>query len=177
MGTDMIDDMGGSDYHEDIEVGTSEPMPHDHDDYRISVVPWLDPDTMGLVQAITATVAHRHPQLRAVILFGSIARHEERPLNDPVPSDVDLLLLFDLPPNQPVLSRESRLAIFDSIGLALDQFPQTPREVQVRIATGELSDWDPAFVANVTRDGLLLWARSPLRGPLANLSAWNGSLH
>lgn len=36
----------------------------------------------------------RHPDLLVVILYGSVARHEESPLDVPDPSDVDLLALL-----------------------------------------------------------------------------------
>jgi predicted nucleotidyltransferase len=48
---------------------------------NVTVVPWLDERTAGLVRAITATVARRHPDLWAIILYGSVARHDERPLD------------------------------------------------------------------------------------------------
>lgn len=133
----------------------------------VAVVPWLDEQTVGLVRAITTTVAQRHPDLRAAILYGSVARHEERPLDDPEPSDVDLLLLFDLEPELDRIPHERRTAIFRSIGLARDRYLFTPREVQVTLAVRDLEDWDPTFVGNVARDGLLLWARNPLPIPLA----------
>jgi hypothetical protein len=38
--------------------------------------------------------------------------------------------------------------------------------VQITIADRDLADWDPLFVANVARDGILLWARGPLRASL-----------
>ncbi len=137
----------------------------------IPVVPWLDERTAGLVRAITATVAHRHPDLRAVILYGSVARHEERSLDDTEPSDVDLLLLFDLEPGINRLPRDRTIAVFESVGLARDRYLYTPREVQIMLAVRDLADWDPAFVANVARDGLLLWSRGPLPAPLAAVEA------
>ena len=134
-------------------------------------VPWLDDDTAGLVQAIVATVARRHMDLRAAILFGSVARREERCLDDTEPSDVDVLLVFDLEPEWDHQPLERRLAISHSIGLALDHHLHAPREVNVLTAVRDLTDWDPTFVANVAHDGLLLWARGPLPAPLARLRA------
>lgn len=132
---------------------------------------WLDYETSDLVRAITSSVAHRHPDVRAVILYGSVARHEERPLDDPEPSDVDILLLFDLEAGLAQLPYERDLAISRSIGLARDLYLGTPREVQVMIAVRDLADWDPTFVANVARDGILLWARGPLPSPLASVAS------
>ncbi|HEY7834022.1 MAG TPA: nucleotidyltransferase domain-containing protein [Ktedonobacterales bacterium] len=132
----------------------------------IPVPPWLDTQTANLVRAITVRVSQRHPDLRAVILFGSIARHDERPLGDQEPSDVDLLLIFDLPPGANRLPYAQSLAIYESVGMARDRYLHTPREVQVLLATGELTDWDPTFVANVARDRIILWSQGPLPASL-----------
>jgi predicted nucleotidyltransferase len=137
------------------------------DEAAILIVPWLDEESAKLVRAIVASVAQAHRNLRAVILYGSVARHEERPLTDDAPSDVDLLLLFDLAPGQTRLAVAQRLAISESIGQALDRHPDAPREVQTLYVVGDLADWDPTFVSNVARDGLLLWAHGPLMQPLA----------
>src|SRR5262245_51043852 len=53
----------------------------------VRIPSWLDGATASLVRAIVAEVASRHPDLRAAFLFGSVARHEERPLSDAEPSD------------------------------------------------------------------------------------------
>ena len=45
-------------------------------------IPWLDPKTTSSVADIIQSVALHHPEVQAIILFGSVARHEERPLND-----------------------------------------------------------------------------------------------
>lgn len=74
--------------------------------WDIRVVPWLDAETASLVLDLAATVACRHADLRAVILYGSIARHVERPLAGRHPSDVDVLLLFDLEPELDRLPHE-----------------------------------------------------------------------
>ncbi len=135
----------------------------------IPVVPWLDDRTAGLVRAIVATAARRHPDLRAAILYGSVARHDEHSLEDAEPSDVDLLLVFDLERELDRLPRERTIAVFDSVGLARDRYLYTPREVQVMLAVRDLADWDPTFVANVAREGLLLWSRGALPSPLAGI--------
>ncbi|HEX6122435.1 MAG TPA: nucleotidyltransferase domain-containing protein [Ktedonobacterales bacterium] len=130
-------------------------------------MPWLDQRTAALVRAIIVTVAQRHTNLRAAIAFGSAARHEKRALTDPEPSDVDLLLLFDTQPGETRLSYAESLAIFHSVGLARNHYLFTPREVEVLLAVNDLSDWDPSFVENVARDGVLLWARRQLPDVLA----------
>jgi predicted nucleotidyltransferase len=141
------------------------------DEATIAVVPWLDKDTAAGVRAVAAMVAHHHPDLRTVILYGSVARHDERPLDDPEPSDVDLLLLFDLEAELDRLPSERRSAIFHSIELALRQHREAPREIQAMPVVRNLADWDELFVENVARDGLLLWARGPLPEPLAAVEA------
>ena len=119
---------------------------------------------------IVVEVAQRHPALCAAVLYGSIARHDERPLTDALPSDVDLLLVFVRSPAQPVdFTYGQRVAIFDAVGHALDVYPHAPREVQVMLATEDLADWDETFVQNLLREGIVLWARGKLRGPLARL--------
>ena len=76
---------------------------------------WLDPATRTLVEDTVRTLAARYKEtLLAVVLFGSVARHEERPLDDARPSDVDLLAVFD----RHVLPLDERLAIFAAVGEA-----------------------------------------------------------
>jgi predicted nucleotidyltransferase len=137
---------------------------------QVPVVPWLDVATAGLVRAIVATVADRHPELCAVILYGSVARHEERPLDDPQPSDVDLLLLFRVASGVTRLPYELHLAISHSIGLAEARCGYPPREVQTLPVVWNLPDWDATFVESVARDGFLLWARGPLPPALADIA-------
>jgi hypothetical protein len=37
----------------------------------------------------------------------------------------------------------------------------------VMFASRTMREWDATFIANVTRDGLLVWARGPLPEPLS----------
>jgi predicted nucleotidyltransferase len=138
---------------------------------EVPVVPWLDQETAGLARAITVAVAQEHPEVVGIILFGSVARHDERPLSDSEPSDVDLLLLFDAGPGRERLPEDKALAIYATIGRALDRYSDAPREVQTLLAVRDLRDWDPLFVENVAREGILLWARGPLPGPLDAVAA------
>lgn len=124
-----------------------------------SVVSWLDEQTLVLVAAIIAAVAGEHPAVQAVILFGSVARHEERPLDDPYPSDVDLLLLVTPDPVRQRLPYPQQLALWRTIGDVEYQHRDAPREVQVTLVETTLADWDELFVKNVARDGILLWWR------------------
>jgi hypothetical protein len=137
----------------------------------VALVPWLDECTAGLVRAMVIAVAQRHPEFRAAILYGSVARHDERPLADPEPSDVDLLLLFEVPLGQADIPFPLYRAIFASIGQARQRYLYPPREVQPIPVASDLRAWDTAFVENVARDGLLLWARGPLPPCLAPVAA------
>src|SRR5260370_3110771 len=72
----------------------------------VPLISWLDPASAAGVQDIVRSVAAHHIEVQAVILFGSVARHEERPLSDPQPNHADLLLiihptLFDSTPERP----------------------------------------------------------------------------
>jgi predicted nucleotidyltransferase len=137
----------------------------------VRIPPWLDGRTASLVRAIVAEVASRHPDLRAALLFGSVARHEERPITDAEPSVVDLLLLFDLETHLSRLPYNRLLAIYEAVGEARERYPRTPREVQVTLIVRNLADWAPMFVSNLARDGLLLWSRGPLPPALAEVEA------
>lgn len=126
---------------------------------------WLDAETRALVQDTVATMATQHPELQAVVLYGSVARQNERPLTDPHPSDVDLLFIFDRDPDTQPLEWE--LGIHRSEGHALRSHMDAPRELQTMFAAPDLRGWDVTFIENITRDGLLLWARGSLPSLLA----------
>lgn len=57
--------------------------------------PWLDPASAALLRDIVATLVREYTDLLAAILYGSIARHDERPLDATNPSDLDVLVIFD----------------------------------------------------------------------------------
>jgi predicted nucleotidyltransferase len=138
----------------------------------VPFIPWLDPATAAGVTDIVQSLAADHSEALAVILFGSVARREERPLDDPEPSDVDLLLLLDataLTPPAEQLTREQELALHRTIGAA-DYRHRSPREIKVLFAYRDLARWDSLFIENVVREGILLWARGPLPAPLAPLA-------
>lgn len=131
-------------------------------DDGLRAVPWLDVQSADLVRAIARALALHHLEVYAVILFGSIARHDERPLSDSEPSDVDILLLIQHP-----LPEECALAIIHTIGETSHALGYAPRDVPPLLVERDLSGWDPLFVANIARDGILLWARGPLPASLA----------
>jgi predicted nucleotidyltransferase len=139
---------------------------------QVPTVPWIDPTTAESVVDVVQSLAADHPEAYAVILFGSVARREERPLDDPEPSDVDLLLLLDVPvtsQNPRGWTREQEVALVHTIGEA-DYRHRAPREIKFIFATRDLDRCDDLFVENVAHDGILLWARGPLPAPLAAIA-------
>ncbi len=136
----------------------------------LDMTPWLDSVSAALVSSITRALSESHAEVRVVILFGSVARHEERPLDDDEPSDVDLLVLVDPGLGRSRLPLDQTLAIYGTVGRMEDQHRDAPREVQVTLAEVDLADWDSTFVENIAREGIVLWARGPLPASLAPLT-------
>jgi|SRR5690348_10963766 len=135
-------------------------------------IPWLDPESAASIQDIVQSVAAHHFEVQAVILFGSVARHEERSLSDPKPSDIDLLLIIDpsaLDPTAKLLTNEQDLALTRTVGEA-EYRHRAPREINTLFMNRDLARWDELFIENVARDGILLWARGPLPAPLASVA-------
>lgn len=133
---------------------------------RTNMLPsWLDDETRALVKDVISELSKRHPDLLAVILYGSVARHEERPLDGPDTSDVDLLAVLDS--DDPHVSLRQGNALFHTLGLAYTRHLDAPREVQVMFTSRTLQEWDPTFIANVSRDGIVLYARGQLPAPFA----------
>jgi predicted nucleotidyltransferase len=122
--------------------------------------PWLDTSTAALLEDLIETGAQAFPDLLAIILYGSIARHDERPSDDKSPSDVDLLAIFDTDDEHFVVKRARY--IFPVLGEAKCRHLDAPRDVNVMLASRTLREWDPTFIANVARDGIVLFARGPL---------------
>jgi predicted nucleotidyltransferase len=120
---------------------------------------WLDNETRALIQDVIGILAERHSNLVAVILYGSVARHEQRPLDTRNPSDVDLLVILDS--DDPHIAIHQGDVLFHTLGL------DAPREVQVQFSSRTLQEWDPTFIANVLRDGIVLYARGSLPAPFA----------
>jgi predicted nucleotidyltransferase len=79
------------------------------------IPPWLDEETSALVREKAELLAQRHPDVIAIILYGSVARHEERSLDVPDPSDVDLLVVLN--GNRDAV-RSQILALVHTAGLA-----------------------------------------------------------
>ena len=134
-----------------------------------SVPSWVDHRTAALVQAVVASLA-QYPESQAVILFGSVSRHDERPLTDSEPSDLDLLLLVDSGAETGRLPLDREVTLRMDIGCIEDCYRDVPREVQITIVERDLASWDPLFVETVARDGILLWARGPLPEPFKSIT-------
>ena len=132
-------------------------------------LPWLDSGTAELLAAIAADLATMHPEVVALILFGSLARHEERPLSHRRPSDVDLLVLVNASAHGDPLPLDVMIALHHTIGEREHMHPVPAHGIQAILTTPELSGWDELFVANVARDGMLLWARAELPKALASV--------
>ncbi len=127
--------------------------------------PWLDRETSALVTDKVQMLVSRHHDILAIILYGSIARHEERSLDEPDPSDVDLLAIFDTDDSRNIWSQDR--AIFHTMGLAEDRHLQAPREVNVMFSSRTTQEWDTTFIDNVRRDGIVLYQRGQLPIPFA----------
>jgi len=125
-----------------------------------TIPPWLDKKTTALVKDKVKLLVERHPDILAILLYGSLARHEERSLEEPDPSDVDLLAVFDTDDPHVILSQ--RRALFQTIGLAEIQHLDAPREVNVMFSTRSSREWDSDFIENVKRDGIILYQRGKL---------------
>lgn len=122
---------------------------------QIGPVPgWLDTETRSVVQELSATLISTHPDLLAIILFGSMARHDERPIDDPEPSDVDVLIICDV--REP-WEQEHSAAIFRALGEACRRHPGSLREVNLMLGNAAMDRWDPGFIDNVAHDGMLLF--------------------
>src|SRR5579862_1362057 len=88
-------------------------------------LPWLDTQTAAEVDALVKALAAHQPDVLAVIVYGSVARHTERPLTDTEPSDLDLLLVVT-----PGLPEATAVAIHDTMGRAGQPFGYTPRTIE-----------------------------------------------
>jgi predicted nucleotidyltransferase len=122
----------------------------------------LDSATHAYVEDIVTTLADQYQDiLLAIILYGSVARHEERPTDDPYPSDVDLLAIFDND-DDPLVSSDLHTALARSLGEVLGRHLDAPREVNEMFASRTLREWNITFIANVAHDGIELYARGLL---------------
>ncbi len=118
---------------------------------------WLEPETSAYVKNIIDALASRHADLiQSIILYGSIARHDERPIDDPHPNYVDLLVVWKS--NERDDTAES--LVNATLSEAFHRHLDAPREVNILYGTPSMRTWDPMFPENVIRDGI------PLYGPM-----------
>ena len=141
-----------------------------HTEISIAPISWLDPVTAAAVDDIAQMLIRHHPEVQAIILFGSVARHQERPLDDPKPSDVDLLLVLDpsaVNPSATRLTHTQELALRATIGEA-DYRHRSPRTINVLFMNRDLAGWDSLFIENVARDSIVIWTRGDVPPKLTN---------
>ena len=156
----------------DNENATTQVAPRDDSVLRlVQHLPWLDGGTASLLTAIAADLATAHPEVSALILFGSVARHEERPISHRRPSDVDLLALVDAGAQGDPVPLSAMIALHHTIGEREYAHPTPALGVQAILAPLDLAGWDNLFITNVARDGVLLWARGPLPDALSPVAA------
>jgi predicted nucleotidyltransferase len=124
----------------------------------------LDTESRALLQDVVNLLLKQHGNIiDALIVFGSVARGAERPTDDPYPSDIDLLVICTVS-DETIWRYHGDL--FHTIGDAHRMHMDAPREVNVMFATRTLQEWDPDFIANVARDGIVLYANGPLPAAL-----------
>ena len=126
---------------------------------------WLDRETSSLVQEMIDLLVAKYPDLLAIVLYGSIARHEERPADTQHTSDVDLLAVFDRDTMD--MTMQEREAFFATLGIAHNRYLDVPRDVQFMLSSRTTQEWDPTFIENVRRDGIVLYQRGKLPAPFA----------
>jgi len=126
----------------------------------------LDRETSLLVDEIVDLLPKRHPDVLVIILYGSVARHEERALDEPDPSDVDVLVVVDAEDRQGI--RPQRRAFFETLGLAETHHLDAERDVNVMFSSRTSQEWDPTFIENVKRDGIILYQRALLPAAFAS---------
>lgn len=141
------------------------------DERLVPEVPWLDVATNSYLRRRITRAVSVNSDLEAVILFGSAARQELRPMTDREPSDVDVLFLMHAPSgtiHPKRITREQHLAISRAeVEAYPDTFDDTLRPIQTIVADPSFEGSDGSFVESIARDGILLWARSALPAALA----------
>jgi|GEM_PF-1380543 predicted nucleotidyltransferase len=127
----------------------------------ITPIPRLDEETEKYLRHVLTLLITRREDLLAAVLYGSVARQTVRALDDPDPSDVDVLLIFEPEQREQRVSNAQHTAISWAKIEVIDRYPQA-RELQLMSTVPDFAGWDSSFVENVAHDGILLWARGPL---------------
>ena len=161
----------GAELRASDDDNTAQVVHHDDVSRLLRRLPWLDKGTAELLTAIAADLANGHPEVVALILFGSVARHEQRCITHRWPSDVDLLALVDSGMEGDPLPLSVMIALHHTIGEREYAHPVPALSMQAILAHYNLAGWDDSFTSNVARDGVLLWARGPLPDALAPVAA------
>ncbi len=78
-----------------------------------------------------------------------------------------MCLLAILDSDDPHVALHQGDALFHTLGLAYTRHLDAPSEVQVQFASHTLWEWDPTFIANVMRDGIILFTRGQLPASFA----------
>ncbi len=100
----------------------------------------IEPQTRLLLDDLIAVLTQAYKDVLAVVLYGSFARHEERPLDDAHPSDVDVLAVFD---DDPQLTAHRGMEITRTLNQAYARHVDAPRDVQVTFASRTLASGIP----------------------------------
>ena len=123
--------------------------------YQTNIPSWIMPETASHLQDIIARLVDQHEDsILGIVLYGSFARHEARPLDDRDPSDLDLLILVN---TDEEITGADYHAVFHSLGLAHQQHLDDPQEIVVMLGTRHMREWDAMFVENIMRDGIVLY--------------------
>jgi predicted nucleotidyltransferase len=157
--TDVGDDMS--------DITNLHDTPATRGDLQLPQIPWLDSGTTEALRRTIVQLIGAAPEIVAMILFGSVARHEERPFTDPQPSDVDVLVLFD-PSIQTAddpkrehgmlsegLTQREHKLLSAAVVQALIEVPQGARDINLTGALTTFAGWDSAFVKHIAQDGIL----------------------
>jgi len=127
----------------------------------LSIPANLDAESEAYLRDVLTLLIARRPDLLAAILYGSVARGQARPLTDPDPSDMDVLLVFAPEPGSDEVSSQQGAAASWAKIEVIARYPAA-RDLHFVLATPTFARWDVSFVENVARDGILLWARELL---------------
>ncbi len=115
-------------------------------------ITWFDRErTLDALRSAVRELASSHPEIEAVILFGSLARGEAVP-----GSDADLLIILS-GSDLPFLERIPRY-VPSSCGLDVDVFPYTVREVHRMLREGN------RFIKRALEEGIELYRRDKEKG-------------
>ena len=121
---------------------------------QISTIPfWLDAPSAALVVDIVRSL-QQYPDILAIILYGSLARHDERK-----DSDIDLLAVFDID-QDPVSIDYPKDYIALLVDVEYRHYPAA-RELQIMRVSRDLHECDATYIEHMAQDGILLYGTWP----------------